>query len=79
MLTTLSAGTFLLNAFGRLSGMTVYGTVTAIANIVLSIVLVQRWGVNGVVFASVLTVGLFSYLPVFLEVRHILRALRSSP
>ena len=29
MLATLSAGSFLLNAFGRLTGMTIYGTLTA--------------------------------------------------
>jgi O-antigen/teichoic acid export membrane protein len=76
MLATLSSGTFLLNALGRLTGMTVYGTVTAIANIVLSIILVQRWGVNGVVVASVLSVGLLSYLPVFLETKQALQKLR---
>jgi O-antigen/teichoic acid export membrane protein len=73
LLATLSAGTCLLKAFGRLSGMTIYGSITAVANIVLSIILVQRWGVNGVVFASVVCVGLFSYLPTFLEARFALR------
>ena len=77
MLATLSAGTFLLNAFGRLSGMTVYGTITAIANIVLSIILVQRWGVNGVVIASIVSVGLLSYLPVFVETKQALQRLPS--
>jgi len=67
MLATVSAGSFLLNAFGRLTGMTIYGTLTAIVNIVLSVVLIQRWGVNGVVFASVLSVGLLSYLPIFFQ------------
>jgi len=75
MLATLSAGTFLLNAFGRLNGMIVYGTVTAIANICLSVILVQRWGVNGAVIASVFSVGLLSYLPVFFETKQALQRL----
>jgi O-antigen/teichoic acid export membrane protein len=78
MLATVSAGSFLLNAFGRLTGMTIYGTLTAIVNIVLSIVLVQRWGVNGAVVASVLSVGLLSYIPIFLEARYTLQKLPSS-
>jgi O-antigen/teichoic acid export membrane protein len=73
LMASLSTATCLLNAFGRLTGMTIYGSVTAIANIVLSIILVQRWGVNGVVFASIVCVGLFSYLPTLLEARLALR------
>src|SRR5262249_10502278 len=73
MLATMSAGSFLLNAFGRLTGMTIYGTVTAVTNIALSIVLVQKWGVNGVVCASVLSVGLLSYLPIFFEAKRALQ------
>lgn len=73
LLATLSAGTCLLKAFGRLIGMTIYGSITAVANIVFSIILVQRWGVTGVVFASIVCVGLFSYLPTFLEARLALR------
>ncbi len=75
MLATVSAGSFLLIAFGRLTGMTIYGTVTAVTNVILSIVLVQRWGANGVVFASIVSVGLLSYVPIFLEARHTLQRL----
>ena len=78
LLATFSAGSFLLNAFGRLTGMTIYGTVTAVVNIILSIVLVQRWGVNGVVFASVVSLGLLSYLPIFLEAKRTLQSLPRS-
>lgn len=77
MLATLSAASLLLNAFGRLTGMTIYGTVTAVVNIVLSVILVQRWGVSGVVFASVVSVGLLSYLPTFIEARKALQKLPS--
>jgi len=70
MLATVSAGSFLLNAFGRLKGMTIYGSVTAVINVILSVILVRRWGVNGVVFASVASVGLFSYLPTLIEATH---------
>ncbi|HZS46366.1 MAG TPA: oligosaccharide flippase family protein, partial [Blastocatellia bacterium] len=72
MLATVSTGSFLLNALGRLTGMTIYGTVTAIVNVALSIILVQRWGVNGVVFASVFSFGLLSYLPIFIEAKNAL-------
>ena len=78
MLATLSSGSFLLIAFGRLSGMTIYGTVTAIVNVVLSIILVQRWGLNGVVIASVVSVGLLSYLPIFFETRRTLHRLSAT-
>jgi O-antigen/teichoic acid export membrane protein len=78
LLASLSAATCLLRAFSHLTGMTAYGSITAVANIALSIVLVQRWGVNGVVFASVMSVGLFSYLPIFLEARRVLEKLPRS-
>src|SRR5262249_24406119 len=76
MLAIMSVANFLLYALGRLTGMTIYGTVTAVVNIILSIVLVQKWGVNGVVFASVLSVGLLSYIPIFLEARLALQKLK---
>lgn len=75
LLASLSAATCLLNAFSRLTGMTIYGSVTAVVNIVLSIILVQRWGVNGVVFASIVSVAVFSYVPIFLEARTALQRL----
>jgi O-antigen/teichoic acid export membrane protein len=75
MLATVSAPSFLLNAFGRLKGMTIYGTVTAVVNVIFSIVLVQRLGVNGAVLASVVSVGLLSYIPIFLEARRTLQSL----
>jgi len=78
MLATVSAPSFLLNAFGRLKGMTIYGTATALVNIALSIVLVRTWGLNGVVVASVLSVGLLSYIPIFWEAKRILRSLWTS-
>ena len=77
MLATVSSATFLLNAFGRLNGMTIYGTITALANIILSVILVQRWGLNGVVFASVVSVGLLSYVPIFIEAKRALQTLPS--
>src|SRR5262249_49547211 len=49
MLAIMSVANFLLYALGRLTGMTIYGTITAAANVVLSVALVSRWGVNGVV------------------------------
>ena len=77
MLASLSAATCLLNAFGRLNGMAIYGTISAVVNAVLSIILVQYWGVNGVVFAGVVSVGLLSYLPIFFEAKRTLQTLPS--
>jgi len=78
MLATVSAGSFLLIAFSRLTGMTIYGTVTALVNLFLSVVLIQRWGVNGVVIASVLSVGLLSYIPIFFEAHRTLEQIGKS-
>jgi O-antigen/teichoic acid export membrane protein len=77
MLASLSAATCLLNAFGRLNGMAIYGTISAVVNAVLSIILVQHWGVNGVVFAGIVSVGLLSYLPIFAEAKRTLQTLPS--
>jgi len=78
MLATVSVGTTLLNAFGQLTGMTIYGTLTAGTNLFLSIVLVRTWGLNGVVVASVLSVAVLSYVPIFVEATRQLHRLQFS-
>ncbi len=69
MLSTLSPGIVLLNATGHLKGLTVYGTITAILNLALSILLAQIYGVSGVIAATAIAYTIASYIPVFLEVR----------
>jgi O-antigen/teichoic acid export membrane protein len=71
-----SVASCLLYALGRLNGMTIYGTITAAVNVVLSIAFVHRWGVNGVVFGSVLATGLVSFLPIFIDAK---RGLQNLP
>jgi O-antigen/teichoic acid export membrane protein len=73
MLSTLLAGSCLLNATGHLKGMTVYGTVTAVLNLTLSILLARIYGITGVIAATVIAFAVANYLPTFLEVRSVLR------
>jgi hypothetical protein len=75
MSAVVSVASCLLYALGRLTGMTIYGTITAAVNVVLSIAFVQRWGVNGVVFASVLATGLLSFSPIFVDAKRALQRL----
>jgi O-antigen/teichoic acid export membrane protein len=70
---TLLVGSCLLNAIGRLKGMTIYGTVTAILNLTLSILLAQTYGITGVIAGTVIAFAVATYLPTFLEVRSVLR------
>ena len=64
--------------YGMFVRLTIYGTVTAFVNIALSIILVQRWGLNGVVFASVVPVGLLSYIRIFWEAKSTLQTVAAS-
>jgi O-antigen/teichoic acid export membrane protein len=73
MLSTLLVGSCLLNATGHLKGMTIYGTATAILNLILSILLAKIYGITGVIAATVIAFAVANYLPTFLEVRSVLR------
>jgi O-antigen/teichoic acid export membrane protein len=73
MLSTLLVGSCLLNATGHLKGMTIYGTITAVLNLSLSIVLAKMYGITGVIAATVIAFAAANYLPTFLEVRSVLR------
>jgi O-antigen/teichoic acid export membrane protein len=73
MLSTLLVGSCLLNATGHLKGMTIYGTVTAVLNLTLSILLAKIYGITGVIAGTVIAFALANYLPTFLEVRSVLR------
>jgi O-antigen/teichoic acid export membrane protein len=73
MLSTLLVGSCLLNATGHLKGMTIYGTVTAVLNLTLSILLAKTYGISGVIAGTVIAFAVANYLPTFLEVRSVLR------
>ena len=73
MLATLSVASCLLNATGHLNGMTVYGTVTAVLNLILSIIFVKTYGIAGVIAGTVIAFAVANYLPTFIEVRRIMR------
>ncbi|MEY2480088.1 MAG: hypothetical protein QOI04_1015 [Verrucomicrobiota bacterium] len=75
MLSTLYVASCLLSATGHLRGMTIYGSTSAVLNLVLSIVLVRFYGMSGVIAGTVISAVVASYLPTFLEVRHVLKAL----
>jgi O-antigen/teichoic acid export membrane protein len=73
MLATLLVGSCLLNATGHLKGMTIYGTITALLNLTLSILLAKRYGITGVIAGTVIAFAVANYIPTFLEVRSVLR------
>ncbi|MDQ6622615.1 MAG: polysaccharide biosynthesis C-terminal domain-containing protein [Verrucomicrobiota bacterium] len=73
MLATLYVASCLLNATGHLKGMTIYGTITAVLNIALSIPLAKIYGISGVIAATVIAFAVANYIPTFIEVRMVLR------
>lgn len=77
MLATLYVASCLLNATGHLKGMTIYGTITAILNIALSIPLAKIYGISGVIAGTVIAFAVANYLPTFIEVRMVMRTFAS--
>ena len=73
MISTMLVGTCVLNATGHLKGMTIYGTVTAILNLILSILFAKMYGINGVAAATAIAYAIGSYVPTFVEVRNVVR------
>ncbi|MGZ4983316.1 MAG: lipopolysaccharide biosynthesis protein [Chthoniobacterales bacterium] len=73
MLATLYVASCLLNATGHLKGMTIYGTITAVLNIALSIPLAKIYGISGVIAGTVIAFALANYIPTFVEVRSVFR------
>ena len=76
MLSTLLVGSCLLNATGHIKGMTIYGTVTALLNLALSILFAQIYGIAGVIAATVIAFAVANYVPTFVEVRSVLQKMR---
>ena len=73
MLATLYVASCLLNATGHLKGMTIYGTITAILNIGLSIPLAKIYGISGVIAGTVIAFAVANYIPTFVEVRMVMK------
>ncbi len=61
------------NATGHLKGMTIYGTITAVLNLALSIALVKSYGIAGVIAGTVIAFAVANYIPTFIEVRSVWR------
>jgi O-antigen/teichoic acid export membrane protein len=76
---TLSPVACLLNGSGRIRGQMFYGLATAVANIALSVALVQRFGSPGVIAGTVIAFLAFNVGPAAFEGWSVLRALRPSP
>lgn len=73
MLSTMLVGSCLLNATGHLKGMTIYGTITAILNLGLSIFLAKIYGITGVIAATAIAYAVASYIPTFVEAQNVVR------
>ncbi|MDQ6861273.1 MAG: oligosaccharide flippase family protein [Verrucomicrobiota bacterium] len=78
MLATLYVASCLLNATGHLKGMTIYGTITAVLNIGVSIPLAKIYGISGVIAGTVIAFAVANYIPTFIEVRGVLRKMKRS-
>jgi O-antigen/teichoic acid export membrane protein len=78
MLSTLYAFGCLLNAIGRLRTMMVSSVVTGILNVVLSIMLVRRFGISGVTAGTVFAFLVAGYIPVGIRVLLLLREFKAS-
>jgi O-antigen/teichoic acid export membrane protein len=72
---TMTAVSCLLNGSGNTFGQTIYGTLTAIVNVGLSILLVQTYGIVGVIAATVIAYLLFDVGPGLLETMLVLKRL----
>ena len=66
----------LLASAAHLRAQITYSAIAAIVNIVLSIYLVQRWGVEGVIAATVISYALFICLPCYADGERLLKRLR---
>ncbi len=69
----------LLQATGHITGLTIYGSVTAVLNLVLSILFVKSFGIAGVIAATVIAYIVASYLPMLFEAHNLLRSFKQNP
>jgi len=68
-----------LNANGRFRGQTLYGTATALLNIALSVWWAGKFGLSGVIAATVVSYLSVAVVPASLEALSVLRRLRNVP
>lgn len=78
MLAHLNVPGCLLTATGHITGMATYCSLTAILNVILSILLVQHYGITGVIAATVIAYCVTSYVPMIVEARMVLKTLAHS-
>jgi len=69
----------LLNGSGHVRVQTVYGTLTAVVNVALSIVLARRFGLPGVMAGTVVAYLVCNVAPMCLEARRVVRRLTPAP
>ena len=62
----------LLNGLGRIKVQMTFGMATAVTNVALSIFLVSRYRIEGVIFGTVVSYILFAIVPLFLEAKSVL-------
>lgn len=65
----------LLNGSGNSRGQSIYGNITAVANLGLSIVLIQHFGIPGVIAATVIAYAIFNIGPALFETKLVLERL----
>lgn len=66
----------LLAAAAHLRAQIIYSAIATASNLLLSIMLVQTWGVSGVIAATVISYVVFICLPTFVDAEFLLRKLR---
>jgi O-antigen/teichoic acid export membrane protein len=79
LLSNLYVASCLLSATNHLRVMTIYGTTSAVLNLFLSILFVQKYGIAGVIAGTVISTIVAGYIPTFVEVRSVLKNLGSQP
>jgi O-antigen/teichoic acid export membrane protein len=67
----------ILNGSGHVQGQMIYGMLTAIVNIILSITFVVPFGITGVIAATVIAYMICNVVPAFVETLFVLRKLSS--
>lgn len=72
---TMNAVGCFLNGVGHLQGQTIYGLATAIANIIITILLVKPYGINGVIAGTVLAYLICAVVPALVETKIVLNRL----
>jgi O-antigen/teichoic acid export membrane protein len=66
----------ILSGSGHMKGQVIYATLTAVANIALSILLVRPYGATGVIIATVVAYLVFNVIPASCEAAIVLRNVR---